>query len=75
MRRDMAIAGLALAVILLMPTIVIPLAAAAAAETGVGLIAFGIAYGFWAGSCLYSASTHSTTDVLIDCVVGFIPVL
>ncbi len=75
MRRDMVIAGLALAVILLMPTTIMPLIAAAAAETGIGLVAFAVAYAFWAGSCLYNAYNHNITGAEIDCVIGFIPVL
>jgi len=38
------------------------------------LLLFFVAYSFWAGSCLYDAYTHNTQDVIIACVIGFIPV-
>ncbi len=77
LRRDLAIAGLALAIILLMPTIIMPLVAAAAAETGIGLVAFGgVAYAIWASTCLYDAYTHDIGGAAkLDCTLGLIGVL
>jgi len=69
-------AAVTLAAIILMATFpIIPmLVAAAAAETGIGLVAFAVAYSFWAGSCLYEAYTHNIEAAEIDCIIGFIPV-
>jgi hypothetical protein len=74
--REIKMAAVALATIILMATFpIIPmLVAAAAAETGIGVVAFFVAYSFWAGSCLYDAYAHNTQDVIMACVIGFIPV-
>jgi len=72
---DIALAILALATLVLMPTIILPLASAAAATTGIGLVAFWASYAWWAGSCLYYSATGKATDAFISCTIGFIPVL
>ena len=76
MRKDIAIAGLALAILLLMPTIIMPLiAAAAVGPGGLALVAFWAAYAFWAGSCIYAGVTHDVNGAFVACALGMIPVL
>jgi len=72
---DIALAILALVTLVLMPTVILPLVSAAAIETGIGLVAFWVAYAWWAGACLYYSAAGKATDAFISCVIGFIPVL
>ena len=73
-KKDVALAIIALLLMVSTPTAILPFVSAAAATTGIGVVAFWVSYTIWAGLCLYESITDPT-GAFISCTIGYIAVL